>query len=286
MSKEELLVLRKTLTDFFDKGWIRASASPASSPVLIAKKPGGGLRFCADYRGLNAITKKDRYPLPLICEALRQLAKAHWFTKVGVRKAFHRLRIEEEFIIEAGNGVNFDPDKINAIAEWEETENVTGIRSFLGFANFYRGSIPNLSAICEPLNSLTKKGAAWEWNENQPPVFKQLKQLLVSAPVLTMFDPDVETITEADSSGYAIGGVISQVDEKGQLGPVGFFSRKLTPAETIYKIYDKELLSIIATMRHFSGELRSVERPLIVFSDHRNLRYFMKTRQISERKVR
>ncbi len=59
MSKEELLVLCKTLADLLDKGWIRASASPASSPVLLAKKPGGGLRFCVDYRGLNAITKKD-----------------------------------------------------------------------------------------------------------------------------------------------------------------------------------------------------------------------------------
>ncbi|KAI1004189.1 hypothetical protein K3495_g4019 [Podosphaera aphanis] len=94
MSKEELLVLRKTLADLLDKRWIRASASPASSPVLPAKKPGGGLRFCVDYRGLNAITKKDRYPLPLICETLYQLAKARWFTKVDIRTAFHRLRIK------------------------------------------------------------------------------------------------------------------------------------------------------------------------------------------------
>ncbi|KAI0991405.1 hypothetical protein K3495_g16782, partial [Podosphaera aphanis] len=95
MSREELLVLRKTLADLLDKGWIRASASPASSPVLFAKKPSGGLRFCVDYRGLNAITKKDRYPLPLIRETLRQLSKARWFTKIDVRAAFHRLRIKE-----------------------------------------------------------------------------------------------------------------------------------------------------------------------------------------------
>ncbi|KAK1916468.1 hypothetical protein P3342_004287 [Pyrenophora teres f. teres] len=48
------------------KGFIRVSSSPASSPVLFAKKPGGGLRLCIDYRALNAITRKDRYPLPLI----------------------------------------------------------------------------------------------------------------------------------------------------------------------------------------------------------------------------
>jgi hypothetical protein len=76
MSREELIVLRKTLTELLDKKFIRASSSSAAAPVLFVKKPGGGLRFCVDYRGLNAITKKDRYPLPLIHETLRSLSKA------------------------------------------------------------------------------------------------------------------------------------------------------------------------------------------------------------------
>ncbi|KAI0994029.1 hypothetical protein K3495_g14155 [Podosphaera aphanis] len=78
MSRDELLVLRKTLTDLLGKGWIRASSSSGGAPVLFVKKPGGGLRFCVDYRALNAITRQDRY-----------------FTKVDVRAAFHRLRIKE-----------------------------------------------------------------------------------------------------------------------------------------------------------------------------------------------
>lgn len=65
------MVLRKTLTDHLDRNWIRASASPGGAPVLFAKKPGGGLRFCVDYRALNSITIKDRYPLPLVKETLR-----------------------------------------------------------------------------------------------------------------------------------------------------------------------------------------------------------------------
>jgi hypothetical protein len=59
MSKEELLVLRLELTSYLEKGFIRVSRSSAAAPVLFAKKPGGGLRFCVDYRALNAITKKD-----------------------------------------------------------------------------------------------------------------------------------------------------------------------------------------------------------------------------------
>jgi len=95
MSREELLVLRKTLTDLLDKGFIQASSSAASAPVLFVRKPGGGLRFCCDYRALNTITKRDRYPLPLITEILWNLSKARWFTKLDVVAAFHKIRIAE-----------------------------------------------------------------------------------------------------------------------------------------------------------------------------------------------
>lgn len=95
MSREELLVLRKTLTEYLDKGFIRVSNSPAAAPVLFVRKPGGGLRFCVDYRGLNKITRKDRYPLPLIYETLRTIGQAKWFTKLDVIAAFHKIRIAE-----------------------------------------------------------------------------------------------------------------------------------------------------------------------------------------------
>ena len=76
MSREELIVLQKTLTELLDKGFIQASNSPAGAPVLFIKKLGGGLRFCVDYQYLNAITRKDQYPLPLIYKTLQSLAKA------------------------------------------------------------------------------------------------------------------------------------------------------------------------------------------------------------------
>jgi len=76
MSKDELLILRKTLTDLLDKGFIRVNNSPITAPVLFVKKPRGGLRFYIDYKGLNRVIKKDRYPLPLIYETLRNINKA------------------------------------------------------------------------------------------------------------------------------------------------------------------------------------------------------------------
>jgi hypothetical protein len=89
MSRDELLVLRKQLNEYLAAGFIRVSSSSAGALVLFASKLGGGLRFCVDYRALNAITTKDRYPLPLIKETLRQVSQAKWFTKLDVRQAFH-----------------------------------------------------------------------------------------------------------------------------------------------------------------------------------------------------
>lgn len=95
MSLNELKVLRKYLEDQLAKGFIRASSSPAASPVIFVKKPGGGLRFCVDYRALNAITIKNRYPVPLIQETLSRLSKAKFYTKLDIIAAFNKLRIAE-----------------------------------------------------------------------------------------------------------------------------------------------------------------------------------------------
>ena len=96
MSRDELLVLRKTLTELLDKGFIRVSSSPAAVPVLFVRKPGGGLRFCIDYRRLNQITKKDRYSLPLIYETLRNISKARQFTKLDVIAVFYKIQVTKE----------------------------------------------------------------------------------------------------------------------------------------------------------------------------------------------
>lgn len=95
-STEELKAVKKYLIENLDKGWIVPSQAPYSSPVLFVKKPNGGLRFCVDYRKLNEITKKDRYPLPLIDETLARLNRAKIFTKLDIRQAFHRIRMHSE----------------------------------------------------------------------------------------------------------------------------------------------------------------------------------------------
>ncbi len=77
------------------KGFIRSSTSPASAGFFFVKKKDGGLRPCIDYRGLNEITVKFRYPLPLVPSALEQLRQAKYFTKLDLRCAYNLIRIKD-----------------------------------------------------------------------------------------------------------------------------------------------------------------------------------------------
>jgi hypothetical protein len=93
MLENKLLVFRKFLDENLAKGFIRTSVSPVALLVLFAKKPGGGLCFYVDYRALNIITIKNRYPLPLIQETLARLSRAKIYVKLDIIAVFNRIHI-------------------------------------------------------------------------------------------------------------------------------------------------------------------------------------------------
>ena len=95
-SLAELTSIRDYLTDNLAKGFIVPSKAPFASLVLFVRKADRSLRFCVDYQKLNALTKKNRYPLPLIDETLARLSRAKKFTKLDIRQAFHRIRVSPE----------------------------------------------------------------------------------------------------------------------------------------------------------------------------------------------
>jgi hypothetical protein len=188
------------------------------------------------------------------------------------------------FIIEAGKGLRMDPAKVEAIIDWKAPTSAKGVLGFLGFANFYRRFIRDFSRIAAPLYGLVKKDTVFNWSSETDRAFQRLKQAFVQAPVLAQFDPDHETVLETDSSGYCSGGVLLQV--KGDvLRPVAFFSKKHSPAECNYPIYDKELLAIIRCLEEWEAELKSVGQ-FTVLTDYKNLEYFSTVRKLSERQMR
>lgn len=95
LTEEESKVMEEYVNDNISKGWIRSSKSPAGAPCFFVKKKDGSLRLCVDYRGLNKITVKNRYPLPLIPDLISRLSKAKKFTALDLRGAYNLVRIRE-----------------------------------------------------------------------------------------------------------------------------------------------------------------------------------------------
>lgn len=382
MSHEELKVLRSYLLDNLKTEALSPSSAHVSSPVLFVKKPGGALRLCVDYRKLNAITIKDRYPIPLLSETLARLSRAKFFTKIDIIAAFNRLRIAEgdewktafktryglfqynvlpfglsngpasfqryindvlnqsldhfctaylddilvysdskkehrehvcyvlqalrdaglqadlsktEFevsqvkylgLIISTEGISMDPEKVEAVLNWKAPKKVKEVQAFLGFANFYRRFIDAFSRLASPLTVLTRKDQKFMWTAECEAAFEALKTAFATAPILQRFDPEKSSTVETDSSDYVSAGVLSQPDKDGVLRPVAFFSKKLTAVECNYEIYDKELLAIIRAFEQWRPELEGNGPPVEVLTDHRNLEYYMTTKQLSRRQAR
>ena len=117
--------------------------------------------------------------------------------------------------------------------------------------------------------------------------FTQLRQAFTEAPILRHFDPERHIRIETDASGYAIGGVLSQMtSEIGQWHPVAYYLRKMISAETRYETHDAKLLAIVEAFKNWRHYLEGCQYEVLVLTDHNNLRRFMDTKSLSSRQVR
>jgi hypothetical protein len=105
------------------------------------------------------------------------------------------------------------------------------------------------------------------------------------APILRHFDYNGEVIVKTDSSDYISAGILSPYNDEGVLHPVAFFSKKHSPAECNYEIYDKELMAIVRAFEEWRPELEGTLHPIQVLSDHKNLEYFMTTKLLKRRQT-
>ncbi|KAH0602908.1 uncharacterized protein H6S33_008558 [Morchella sextelata] len=184
------------------------------------------------------------------------------------------------------NGTKMDPRKVEIVKNWTVPKTVKDVQAFLGFANFYRRFIRGFSELASPLTRLTRKDISFGWTPEAQTAFNAMKEAFTTAPILTHFDPEKEITMETDASDYVSAGILSQYDDNSTLRPVAYFSKKHSPDECNYEIYDKELLAIIRSFEEWRPELEGAAHPIAVISDHKNLEYFMSTKQLNRRQAR
>ena len=96
LSHSEALEVERQLVEYLKKGFIRPSSSPWAVPILLVKKKDGSMRMCVDFRALNQLTIKNKYPLPRVDELFDQLGGARYFTELDLRSGYHQIRIREQ----------------------------------------------------------------------------------------------------------------------------------------------------------------------------------------------
>ena len=166
---------------------------------------------------------------------LKQLREKDLFLKPE-KCAFNATKVEYLGFIVKPNEISMDPTKLAGIGEWAPPKTVKGVRSFLGFCNFYRRFIGNYMEIAKPLNELTKKMKIFEWFQGCHTAFEILKKRFLEKPVLVIPDPSKQFFVESDASKWATGTILRQHNNSGELKPCGYISHSLTQTERNYNI--------------------------------------------------
>nr|GEW68168.1 retrotransposon protein, putative, Ty3-gypsy subclass [Tanacetum cinerariifolium] len=266
LAPAEMKELADQLQEISDKGFIRPSSSPLGALVLFVKKKDGSFRMCIDYRELNKLMVKNRYPLPMIDDLFDQLQGSSVYSKIDLQSGYHQLRVREEDIPKTAfrtryghykfqipkvqflrhvidsKGIHVDPTKIESIKDWASHKNPAKIRQFLRLAGYYHRFIEGFSKIAKSMTKLNQKNVKFDWGEKEEAAFQLTKQKL----------------------SYA--------------------SRQLTIHEKNYTTHDLKLRAVVFTLkmsRHYLYGTRCT-----VFTEHKSLQHILDQKELNMRQQR
>ena len=233
----------------------------------------------------------------LVAEVIKRLEENDLYVKPEKCK-WRVSEVEFLGVIIGPEGIKMEEGKVKGVLEWPTPQCVKDVQKFLGLANDYRQFIEGFATVARPLHDLVKKDKKWEWTEKEEKAFKELKGRFTKEPVLAAPDIDKKMRVEVDASDYATGGVLSMECEDGLWRPVAFLSKSLNETERNYEIHNKEMLAIIRGLeawRHLlEGAQSKFEINLLegaqskfeIWTDHKNLEYFMKAQKLNRRQAR
>ena len=136
------------------------------------------------------------------------------------------------------------------------------------------------------MNVLTRKDEKQQWEEEQQKAFDKLKQVFTTKLVLVTPDLDKEFRVEANTSNYTTRGVLSIRCSDKKQRPVTFISKSLSNTEQNYEIYDKEIIAVVRCLEAWRYFLEEVTEKFKIWTNHKNLEYFMKAQKLNRRQAR
>ena len=178
---------------------------------------------------------------------------------------------------------------MKAIRDFPQPNSQRKLREFLGLVNFYHRFLPHCAAILQPLNNLlageNEKNKTISWTEEATTAFSSIKEALANATLLVHPHPDAATSIMTDASDTSVGAVLQQCID-GQWCPISYFSKKLKPAKTRYSTFDRELLAIYLSIKHFRHFVEG--REFCILTDHKPLTHAISSHsnQHSPRQIR
>ncbi|GJR07931.1 putative reverse transcriptase domain-containing protein [Tanacetum coccineum] len=279
LAPSEMKELADQLQELSDKGFIRPSLSPWGAPVLFVKKKDGSLRMCIDYRELNKLTVKNRYPLPRIDAYLDQLQGSSVYQKIDLRSEQARARRASEDNIGVVEERGVISLKIESVKDWASPKTPTEIRQFLGLAGYYRRFIEGFSKIAKPMTKLTQKKVKFEWGDKQEAAFQLLKQKLCTAPILALPEGSEDFIVYCDASKKGLGAVLMQREKV-----ISYASRQLKIHEKNYTTHDLELGAVVFALKIWRHYLYGTKCTL--FTDHKSLQHILNQKELNMRQRR
>nr|GFB66760.1 putative reverse transcriptase domain-containing protein [Tanacetum cinerariifolium] len=268
LAPTEMQELSTQLQELSDKGFIRPSSSPWGAPVLFVKKKDGSFRMCIDYRKLNKLTVKNRYPLPRIDDLFDQLQGSRVYSKIDLRSGYHQLRVWEEdipktaFRTRYGNyefqvmpfGLTNAPavfmDLMNRVCKpYLDRFVIVFIDDILIYSKNRKEHEGHIKLILKLLKEeelyakflkcefwLSKKSVKFDWGGKAEAAFQLLKQKLCSALILALPEGSENFVVYCDASHKGLGAVLMQKEKV-----IAYASRQLKVHEKNYTTHDLEL---------------------------------------------
>jgi hypothetical protein len=181
--------------------------------------------------------------------------------------------------------------KVDKVKTWTCPHSVREVRKFLGFTGYYQHFIKDSSKIARPLLDLTKQAMPWHWEDDQQQAFGELRDKMVSKPVLRQPDFSKVFYLQTDASKYGVGAVLSQ-DEGPQpttprkRHPVAYYLATFSPTEQNYDTHNLEFLGVIKAIDHWRPYLIWTQEPFVIEMDHKNLTYWKSPQKLTGRTVR